>query len=273
MSSMLIVLGYILAIIVGLTLGLLGGGGSILSVPILFYCFSLEPIEATTYSLFIVGAASVAGTFKYLDDKMISLPAFVLFGLPSVAAMFFTRRFLIHQLPDSLFSLGNFEITKDLFVIVLFAIIMIIASRFMIKGRDCDCEEELKWRDVNIPLTLILGIGTGFLTSIVGAGGGFIIIPVLIHFFKMPMKRAVGTSLCIIMINSLIGFAGDVSANVFIDWLFLMKFTGLTIVGIFLGIYLSHKISGGKLKPIFGWFVLMMGILIITKELIINNIY
>lgn len=272
MSSMLIILGYILAVAVGLTLGLLGGGGSILSVPILVYCFSLEPIEATTYSLFIVGAASVAGTFKYLDDKMISFPAFILFGIPSVAAMFITRRFLIHEMPETLFSLGNFAVSKDLFVILLFALIMIIASRFMIKGRDCDCEEELKWKDVNIFITIILGLGTGFLTSLVGAGGGFIIIPVLIHFFKMPMKRAVGTSLCIIMINSLIGFSGDVSANVYIDWLFLMKFTGLTVVGIFLGIYLSHKITGGKLKPIFGWFVLLMGILIITKELIINNI-
>lgn len=271
MSSMLIVIGYILAILVGLTLGLLGGGGSILSVPILVYCFSLDPIEATTYSLFIVGAASVAGTFKYLDDKMISLPAFILFGIPSVAAMFITRRFLIHQMPDTLFSLGSFEVTKDLFVILLFAFIMILASRFMMKGKDCDCEEEKKWRDVNLFLTILLGIGTGFLTSIVGAGGGFIIIPVLIHFFKMPMKRAVGTSLCIIMINSLIGFSGDVSADVYIDWLFLMKFTGLTIVGIFLGIYLSHKVSGNKLKPAFGWFVLLMGILIITKELIINN--
>lgn len=273
MSGMLIAIGYILAIIVGLTLGLLGGGGSILSVPILVYCFSLDPIEATTYSLFIVGAASVAGTFKYLDDKMISLPAFVLFGIPSVIAMFITRRFLIHEMPDTLFSFGNFAVTKDLFVIVLFALIMIIASRFMMKGKDCDSEKEKKWRDVNITLMILLGLGTGFLTSIVGAGGGFIIIPVLIHFFKMPMKRAVGTSLCIIMINSLIGFSGDVSANVYINWLFLMKFTGLTIIGIFLGIYLSHKISGGKLKPAFGWFVLAMGIFIITKELILNNIY
>ncbi len=272
MSGMLIALGYILAIVVGITLGLLGGGGSILSVPILVYCFSLDPIEATTYSLFIVGSASIAGTFKYLDEKMISLPAFVLFGIPSVAAMFVTRRFLIHEMPDTLFSLGNFAITKDLFVIVLFALIMIIASRFMMKGKDCDCEEEKKWSDVNMPVMIILGIGTGFLTSLVGAGGGFIIIPVLIRFFKMPMKRAVGTSLCIIMINSLIGFTGDVSADVVIDWIFLMKFTGLTIIGIFLGIYLSHKISGGKLKPAFGWFVLIMGIMIIAKELIINNI-
>lgn len=269
---MLIALGYILAVIVGLTLGLLGGGGSILSVPILVYCFSLDPIEATTYSLFIVGAASVAGTFKYLDDKMISFPALVLFGIPSVGAMFITRRFLIHEMPDTLFSLGDFAVDKDLFVILLFAVIMIIASRFMMKGRDCETEEELKWKNVNIPLMLILGLGTGFLTSIIGAGGGFIIIPVLIRFFKMPMKRAVGTSLCIIMINSLIGFSGDVSADVFIDWLFLMKFTGLTVIGIFLGIYLSHRISGGKLKPAFGWFVLFMGILIIAKELILNNI-
>lgn len=272
MSGMLIVLGYILAVLVGFTLGLLGGGGSILSVPILVYCFSLEPIEATTYSLFIVGSASVAGTLKYFEEKLISLPAVVLFGLPSVAAMFFTRRFLIHELPETLFSIGKFQVSKDLFVLILFAIIMVIASKFMIQGRDKKVKEEIRWNKSQMPIMILIGIATGFLTSLIGAGGGFIIIPVLIKFFKMPMKRAVGTSLCIIMLNSLIGFIGDVSAKVNIDWPFLMQFTGLTILGIFAGIYLSRFITGNKLKPIFGWFVLVMGIAIITKELILNNI-
>lgn len=271
MSDMLVVVGYILATVVGFTLGLLGGGGSILSVPILVYCFSYDPIEATTYSLFIVGSASIAGTLKYFEEKMISLPGVILFGIPSVLAMFFTRRFLIHELPETLIKIGSFEITKNLFVIILFAIIMIIAARFMIKGRDRVAADELRW---NAPLItmILLGVATGFLSSLVGAGGGFIIIPVLIKFFKMPIKRAIGTSLCIIMLNSLIGFTGDVSAHVSIDYLFLIKFTGLTILGIFAGIYASRHISGNKLKPIFGWFVLIMGIFIITKELIINNL-
>lgn len=268
MSGMLIILGYILALVVGVTLGLLGGGGSILSVPILVYLFGYSPVEATTYSLFIVGAASVAGTMKYFEERMISGSALILFGIPSVIAMFITRRFVIHELPETLFSLGNFDVSKDLMVIILFAVIMIFASRFMIKGRDCDCEEELGWKQVNVSLMVLLGIFTGFLTSFVGAGGGFIIIPVMIAFFRMPMKRAIGTSLCIIMLNSLIGFTGDVSASAQIEWLFLMKFTGLTVVGIFLGIYLSRRISGGKLKPAFGWFVLVMGIIIIIKELL-----
>jgi uncharacterized protein len=106
------------------------------------------------------------------------------------------------------------------------------------------------------------------LTGLVGAGGGFLIIPALVILSKLPMKQAVGTSLLIIAAKSLIGFTGDVSnAEYEIDWSFLMIITAIAIAGIFLGNWLSHKVSSEKLKRGFGWFVLVMGIYIIIKEL------
>ncbi len=262
--------GYGCAILVGLSLGLLGGGGSILAVPIFYYIFRLPAAEATTYSLFTVGASSVAGTLRYLEQKLVCFPALIVFGIPSVITGYLTRRYFVHSLPESMPLWGDITLDKDFFIMVLFALLMLIAGRAMIKSRDFIEAEEIPLNRVNIPFTLLAGIVTGWLTSIVGAGGGFLIIPVLVRLFRLPVKRAIGTSLALIVLNSLIGFSGDVSADRYIDWLFLMKFTGLSLIGIFLGVYLSHHVSGDKLKPAFGWFVLGMSALILLKETLLS---
>lgn len=261
---MLEILGYIGAILIGITLGLIGGGGSILTVPILVYLLDLDPVPATAYSLFIVGLTALIGSFTYMKRKEISYLTAVIFAVPAFIAVFLTRYFIVPDIPEHIFSLGEFTLTRDIFIMVLFALLMVAASISMIKGRK---KEELNTEiQFNIPLIIIEGFVVGILTGLVGAGGGFLIIPALVILAKLPMKMAVGTSLLIIAAKSLIGFIGDVGSDVMIDWSFLLIFSALAIIGIFGGSYLSKYISNTKLKPVFGWFVLVMGIYIIGKE-------
>ncbi len=260
------ILGYFLAILVGISLGLIGSGGSILTVPILVYIMGVGEIESTAYSLFIVGATALVGGIQAALQKKVDFKTVLIFGAPSIAAVYLTRKMIVPAIPDELFSIGNFVLTKPIALMILFAIVMIFASISMIKPsknkEDASEDAEIKY---NYPMILLEGTVVGVLTGLVGAGGGFLIIPALVLLAKMPMKLAVGTSLFIIATKSLIGFTGDLS-NLKIDWTLLGTFTALSVVGIFLGIILSKKIPGAKLKSSFGWFVLVMGIYIILKE-------
>jgi uncharacterized membrane protein YfcA len=260
------ILGYIGALLVGLTLGLLGGGGSILTVPILVYLLGTNPVLATAYSLFVVGSTSLVGAIRNMAKGMVDIKIAVVFAVPAFIAVYLTRRFLVPAIPDEIFTVGNFTLTKDLGIMLFFALIMLAASYSMIKGRKESVASESK--KLNIPLIVLEGFIVGVLTGIVGAGGGFLIIPALVLFANLPMKRAVATSLLIIAVKSLIGFLGDVQ-NLEMDWPFLLTFTAISIVGIFIGIYLNKYVNGKSLKKAFGWFVLIMGIYIILKELFI----
>jgi len=264
----ILIIGYLSAIFVGLSLGLIGGGGSILTVPILVYFFGIEASEtAPAYSLFIVGIASLMGAIIKSRKGFVDLRTAIVFGLPSIVAVYATRRFLVPAIPDELATIDDFIFTKRLFVMGLFAILMVIASVSMIKGRKKIIQtEEQKF---NYPLILIEGVFIGVLTGLVGAGGGFIIIPALVVLSNLPMKKAIGTSLVIIAAKSLFGFLGDI-AIMTIDWKLLLTFAALAVAGIFIGNQLSHKIEGVQLKKGFGWFVLIIGIIIIFKETLIN---
>lgn len=258
------ILGFGGALLIGLTLGLIGGGGSILTVPILVYVLGVDPVTATAYSLFVVGVSALVGAIRNAQKGMVDFRTGLVFAAPALVAVFLTRKFVIPAIPEELFSVGDFMITKSIAIMVFFAIIMLVAAYFMIKGRK-DTEEEDHAPEYNYPMILIEGLVVGFLTGIVGAGGGFLIIPALVLLAKLPMKKAVATSLMIIAIKSLIGFLGDVQ-NLELDWTFLSIFTGLSVVGIFIGIYLNKFIDGKKLKKGFGWFVLIMGVYIVLKE-------
>lgn len=258
-------LGFFGALIIGVVLGLIGGGGSILTVPVLVYLLMEDPVTATAYSLFVVGTASLVGAIRNMQKGLVDFKTATVFAIPAFIAVYATRKYALPAIPDSLFTISGFEVTKDIGIMLFFAIIMVLASYSMIKDEKKQLEEVEVDVKFNYPLIIIEGVVVGFLTGIVGAGGGFLIIPALVLLAKLPMKKAVATSLLIIAIKSLIGFLGDVQ-NMDIDWSFLGLFTGLSVVGIFLGIWLNKFIDGSKLKKGFGWFVLVMGVYIVYKE-------
>ncbi|MDU8886009.1 sulfite exporter TauE/SafE family protein [Yeosuana sp. MJ-SS3] len=259
------VLGYVGALIVGLVLGLIGGGGSILTVPVLVYLIGLNPIIATAYSLFVVGITSIFGTFQNFKKKLVDAKTAIIFSIPAFVAVYLTRRFIVPAIPEVVFTIGGFDVNKNTFIMVFFAIIMLLASISMIVKRKTKIVEN-QTVVYNYPLIAVEGIIVGILTGLVGAGGGFLIIPALVVLAKLPMKKAIGTSLLIIAVKSLIGFLGDLH-NLEIDWVFLIIFTAISIMGIFIGIYISKFISGKRLKKGFGWFTFVMAFYIIYKEL------
>lgn len=262
------VIGLFAAITIGLSLGLIGGGGSILTVPALVYLMHVEPVLATAYSLFIVGLSSLIGSVNYMKKGLVSYKTAAVFAIPSLTAVFLTRKYLVPAIPAEILTLGDFVLTKDLAIMLFFAIIMVAAAYSMIRsGKKKDAEPgEIEF---NYPLIILEGAVVGVLTGIVGAGGGFLIIPALVILAKLPMKMAVGTSLLIISVKSLIGFLGDISERI-IDWNFLALFSAFAIAGILIGSFVSKYVPSGKLKGAFGWFVLVMGVYIIAKELMVS---
>lgn len=258
------IVGYLLAALVGITLGLIGGGGSILTMPILVYIFSIAPSKATAYSLFIVGATSLVGAINNYRNKNVSISIALYFGVTSISIVFVTRKFLMPLIPQQLFNLFGWQVTQSMFIMVLFAILMLFASSSMIKNSPVEIASS--GNENNKIKLLQYGILVGLVTGFLGAGGGFLLIPVLVMIFKLPMKKAVGTSLLIIALNSLIGFTGDLG-HFKIDWQLLFILSAISIVGIFIGGFLATKIDGNKLKKGFGWFILSMGVYIILKEL------
>ncbi|WP_375242684.1 sulfite exporter TauE/SafE family protein [Lacinutrix sp.] len=259
------IFGYFGALIIGIVLGLIGGGGSILTVPILVYLLFINPVTATAYSLFVVGVSALVGAIRNIQKGLVDFRTAIVFAIPAFIAVYATRKFLVPAIPEELFSVGSFLVTKNIAIMLFFALVMLVASISMIRSNRKESGEETIIQ-YNYPLIIVEGFVVGILTGIVGAGGGFLIIPALVLLAKLPMKKAVATSLLIIAIKSLIGFIGDVE-NLEIDWLFLLSFTAISVIGIFIGIYLTNFIDGKKLKKGFGWFVLIMGIYIIIKEL------
>ena len=258
------VLGYLFAFLVGISLGLIGGGGSILTVPLLVYMFGIEPLLATAYSLFIVGIASLTGAVKNYRSGKVHLPTTLLFGITSVITVIVTRRLIVPSIPRHIGYLGGMEVTSNLFTMVLFAVLMLLAAVSMIRGRRIEGEDEVYRSEIKL---LIYGAGIGIVTGLLGAGGGFLLIPALVFFAGLEIKTAIGTSLSIIALNSLIGFASDVWFMT-IDWMLLLSISAISIAGIFAGMALGKKIQGKSLQKGFGWFVLITGGYILIRELL-----
>jgi uncharacterized membrane protein YfcA len=259
--------GYVAAVLIGLILGLIGGGGSILTVPVLVYLFHIQPELGTAYSLFIVGSTSLIGVLPKWRQMEVDMRTAVLFGLPSMLTVFSTRKWILPTIPDLIYSSEHLVLTKSNAMLVLFSILMLFAAFKMLRGHTTQHEQEqrpFQWN--NYPL-MLQGAIVGILTGLVGVGGGFLIVPALVMYSKLTMKMAVGTSLLIISVNSLIGFTGDVwTQGSLMDWKFLGLLTLLAVIGILVGGKLAKKMETNVLRKGFAWFVLLMGAFICYNE-------
>ncbi|MFB9076783.1 sulfite exporter TauE/SafE family protein [Flavobacterium procerum] len=256
--------GYLASIIIGITLGLIGGGGSILTIPILVYLFKVNPDQATSYSLFIVGLTAMSGSYSHYKMGNLKLKSALYFALPSVISILIIREVIFPKIASTLFSVASYTVSKDFLIMIIFSVLMITAAFSMIRKN----QPEIKSAQTNYLQLSLIGFLVGIVTGFLGAGGGFLIIPALLFFANLPMKQAVGTSLLIISINSAIGFAGDLYIGTPINYTFLLSVSAMAFIGMFIGSRLSTKIDGTKLKPLFGWFVLVMGFYIIAKEVL-----
>jgi uncharacterized protein len=264
----MVIIGYICAMLIGIALGALGSGGSIMTVPIMVYLMAVNPIAATGYSLFVVGMTSAIGGIKYIRRKLVDVKTATIFALPSLLSVFLTRNFIMPALPNPIISMTSFTLSKEMFIMVLFAVLMIAVSVSMIRQSNYPEPEERDFYHYNYPMLIYIGFLTGFITGIVGVGGGFIIIPALVFFAKIPVRMCVGTSLLIIAANSFIGFIGETLAkHESIDYKFLIIFSVFSVTGIFIGFSLASKVTSNQLKKMFGWFVLVMGIAVFVKEI------
>lgn len=261
-------LGYAASALMGIVLGLLGGGGSILTLPILTYLFKVPASEGAAYSLFIVGLTALMASIGYLRRGEAPLGAALGFGLPSIVAVYLTRAFIVPALPETLLTLGALKVSRDQGILILFAVLMVAAAVAMLRPSKHADEDRDAMHKPRLALIAVEGLVVGVLTGLVGAGGGFLIIPALVHLAKMPMKKAVGASLIIIAAKSLTGFVGDLQGASEVNWPLLLGVSGLAIVGSFVGVALSSRISGAKLKPAFGVLVLVMGSAILVGEVI-----
>lgn len=254
--------GYIASLFIGISLGLIGGGGSILTVPVLVYLFGISPILATSYSLFVVGSTSLIGSFNSWRKGLVDFRTTLLFGISSILTVFVIRKLIIPIIPEDII-IGSIHLKFSTLTMILFGILMLAASFSMMANKVAEHHPHHK---KNTGILILYGTGIGLVTGFLGAGGGFLLIPALVLLLHLPMKKAIGTSLLIIALNSLTGFAGDIG-NHKTDWFFLLTISAIAIAGIFLGGLFSKKIDGEKLKKAFGWFVLLMGIYIIIKEM------
>ncbi len=265
----MIIIGYFLSSIMGVVLGSIGAGGSILILPILVYFMGISPTLSTSYSLIIVGVTALIGSLGYIKNKKINFSVALIFALPSLITVYMTRRYFLPILPDDI-NLFNILITKDLFIMILFSLLMIISALLMIKTKENKTSSEINKSKFFKNIVIIFeGIAVGFFTGIIGAGGGFLIIPALVVFSGLDMKTAVGSSLFIIFLKSFFGFIGDYQSGVIIDTNLLIGLFGFTIFGMLVGLSISKNLKSDILKKAFGWFTLFVAFSIIVKEAIL----
>ncbi len=258
------ILGYLGALITGIVLGLLGGGGALLSIPVLVYLFKIEPQLATSYSLLLVGISATSGSYQNIRKKLVDYNAALYYGVPSIIAVYSVRRWVMPNLPKVIFHMGSYPVDKNLFILIILAAVMFVAAYKMITAAPAvENETEHKIDHIQLAFFAIL---IGSFLGLVGAGGGFLMVPALMYFANVHTKKAIATSLLLVAVNSFIGFLGDMRSHVQIDWLFFFAFAFFSIAGVFIGHYLATYIHNNKLKKYFGWFILITAIFIVVKE-------
>jgi len=258
-------LGYFALIGIGLILSLTGAGGSLLSLPILIYLFSLDVVTASSYSLFIVGTTSLIGAWLEHKRQQVDVRSGIVFGICSVIAIFATRRWIIPSIPDEILLSDSLTVTKRVLMLGIFALLAISSSVIILLKHTWTPSHGVGNR---LKFLIPAGIATGIVVGLAGVGGGFLILPSLLLFARLPFKPAVGTTLLIIGFNSMLGFLGDV-INYPINWLFLLLITGFAIVGMLLGHLYSTKIPLHYLRLAFAWIVLTIAVAMMVTEFVL----
>lgn len=259
------ILGYIASFVMGIILGLMGGGGSILTVPIMVYLFGFSPTVATGNSLFVVGLTALIGSVLYIRKGDVDFKTGLSFAVPSVIGVNLSRGLIIPKIPEMIFSFNGFALTKEILIMATFAALMIVASYSMIKKKRE--QKPMAARPfLRVALIAFEGLVVGLIAGFVGAGGGFLIIPALVLLAGLSMRVAIGTSLMIIALQSLLGFAGDISREASVDWPQLGMIATTAVLGIIVGSAFAHKINEHLLKTAFGWFVLIVGFAILVEQ-------
>lgn len=246
------------ALLIGVSLGLLGGGGSILTLPILKYVVGQEAHVAIASSLFVVGVTSLASLYPHAKAGRVRWQTGLVFGAASMLGAFLAG-LVAKKIPAEI-------------LLVLFAIMMVITAVAMLRGKKerasaCSPDLDPTAAPPSLPIIKVLleGLAVGGITGLVGAGGGFLVVPALVLLGGLPMNIAVGTSLLVLAMKSFAGFAGHAS-NVTIDWSVLLPITGMALVGSLVGARLVSKIPASTLRRAFGWFVIVMGVFMLAQE-------
>ena len=253
--------GYFFCIFIGFSLGLIGGGGSILAIPMLVFFFSIDPLIATTYSLFIVGLTAISGSIDHYRMRNIDYKTVFLFGIPSVIVLFIMRRWLLGMIPSTIMHAGSWVLSKSLFIMIIFSITMLIAGWSMVKKNTYVRSSE----KFSYSRLVMQGCITGAITGFIGIGGGFIIVPSLVLFAGLPMKKAIGTSLVIITINCLVGILGNIEVVESLNFIFLSILALLAVIGILIGTWSIRFVPDKQLKPVFGWIILILSAVIFVR--------
>ena len=263
------IVGLLASFFMGTVLSFLGAGGSILTLPILVYLFQIDIIQATTYSLLLVGLTAVFGCVASFKDKLIDFKTGIIFGIPSIIGVVLARKIVLPFLPDQIL-VGNFILEKSFMIMILFAVLMLVSSSLMIRDRKPVLSKTNNKNAYERNIIIILeGLIVGQLTGFVGAGGGFLIIPALVLLTGLSMNIAVATSLFIIAIKSLMGYLSDLIDGFQTDWMFVFYVCVFTLIGVFFGRILSKRVSDKQTKKLFGYMTLIISIIIIGEQIIL----
>lgn len=248
--SALLLLAAALSLVIGIVLGMLGGGGAILTLPMLVYVVNVEAKAAIATSLFVVGTTSVASTLMHARSRSVKWKVGAIFGAAAMSGAFAGGR-LARFVPGTV-------------LLVIFAGLMVATSIAMLRGRRTD--ESGERSDLAVGTAVVLGASVGLLSGLVGAGGGFLIVPALTLFGGLAIREAIGTSLFVIALQSFAGFAGHVG-HVALDWPLVAAITVAAVAGAALGAAAGKKVPAATLRRAFAWLVLAMGLFMFAKEL------
>lgn len=264
----MIALGAFISLLIGIVLGLIGGGGSILTVPLVHYLFGTSMLLATTYSLIVVSVASGVGIVQRIKSRQVDFKQGLIFVLPSMTVAFVIRRFILPVIPET-FEVVGVQLSLEIIIVSLLITVMLFTAINTLTSRRAPSSEPS-----SVTSILLFGLLTGFLSGFIGAGGGFIIVPILIRL-GMNIRKAVGTSMFIISIQSAVALSGDlfnpqIAAEGGIDWQLVSVITGLTVCGVLFGSYLQRYFSGKLLRILFSMILIVVALGILMQKLIMD---